>query len=102
MPSLKTVLATNIRTRRKSMGLTQENLAELANTAPTYITLIESEHRTPSFKMIERIADALVVEATDLFSLKGFPSESSPILHDELLKKFDKYIRAAVREAKEG
>jgi transcriptional regulator with XRE-family HTH domain len=57
MVHLKSVLASNIKAQRKSRSLTQENLAEMVGTAPTYIAMIESGHRTPSFKMIERIAE---------------------------------------------
>ena len=101
MVNLKSVLAHNIKTHRKSKGLTQENLAEKVNTASTYIAMIESERRTPSFKMIERIAEVLRVDAPELFSIKSYPPESTLELREELLNKFDRFIRAAVKEIEE-
>jgi transcriptional regulator with XRE-family HTH domain len=98
MIRLKAVLAQNIRNRRKSLGLTQEALAEKVNTASTYIAMIESERRTPSFKMIERIAEILKVEAPELFSLKDYPLESASQIREELMSQFDKFLRAAVKE----
>jgi transcriptional regulator with XRE-family HTH domain len=98
MIRLKAVLAQNIRNRRKSLGLTQEALAEKVNTASTYIAMIESERRTPSFKMIERIAEILKVEAPELFSLKDYPLESASQIREELMNQFDKFLRAAVKE----
>ena len=98
MVYLKSVLAHNIKTRRKSLGLTQEALAGKINTAATYIAMIESERRTPSFKMIERIAEVLKVDAPELFSTKDFPSESTSQLHENLMSQFDKFLRAAAKK----
>ena len=88
----------NIKARRKSLGLTQEKLAEMIDTAPTYIAMIEAERRTPSFNMIERLAKALNIDAPKLFSMKNYPSESVSQIHENLLSQFDKFLRAAVIE----
>ena len=101
MVRLKSVLAHNIKTLRKSLGLTQEALAEEVETVSTYIAMIESEKRTPSFKMIERIAKALKVEAPELFSTKDFPLENTAQLREDLIDQFDKFLRAAIRELEE-
>jgi transcriptional regulator with XRE-family HTH domain len=98
MVHLKSVLASNIRAQRKARGLTQEGLAEKVNTAPTYIAMIESERRTPSFKMIERIAEVLKIEPTELFSGKNYPIESASEIKEELMEKFDLFLRASVKE----
>ena len=98
MVRLKSVLAHNIKTHRKSLGLTQEALAEKVGTVSTYIAMIESERRTPSFKMIERIAKVLKIEAPELFSTKDYPSESTSQLRVDLMTRFDQFLRAAVRE----
>ena len=98
MVHLRSVLASNIKTRRKSLGLTQEKLAEMVNTAPTYIAMIEAERRTPSFNMIERLAEALRIDAPELFSMKNYPSESQSQIHEKLIVQFDKFLRAAVIE----
>jgi transcriptional regulator with XRE-family HTH domain len=98
MIRLKSVLAFNIKARRKALGLTQEKLAEQVNTAPTYIAMIESERRTPSFKMIERLAEVFKIDAPELFSTKEYPSESVFQIHENLMCQFDKFLRAAVKE----
>jgi transcriptional regulator with XRE-family HTH domain len=100
MTHLKSVLAFNIKARRKSLGLTQEKLAEKVDTAPTYIAMIESERRTPSFKMIERIAEMLKVDAPELFSTKNYPSGSTSELREELMNRFDQFLMAAIKEIK--
>jgi transcriptional regulator with XRE-family HTH domain len=101
MIHLKTVLASNIKARRKDMGMTQESLAEKVNTASTYIAMIESGTRTPSFKMIERIAEVLRIEAPELFAMKNYPSESSSQIREDLMNRFDQFLRAAVNEVRE-
>jgi transcriptional regulator with XRE-family HTH domain len=98
MVYLKSVLAANIKARRKSLGLTQEKLAEMINTAPTYIAMIEAERRTPSFNMIERLAKALEIEAPELFSTKNYPTESVSQIHENLLSQFDKFLRSEIIE----
>jgi transcriptional regulator with XRE-family HTH domain len=101
MTHLKSVLAFNVKARRKALGLTQEKLAEEVNTAPTYIAMIESGRRTPSFKMIERIAEVLRVDPPELFSTKDYPPQSTSMIHEELMDKFDLFLRSALKEIRE-
>jgi transcriptional regulator with XRE-family HTH domain len=101
MIHLNSVLAANIKVLRKSQGLTQESLAERVNTATTYIAMIESGRRTPSFKMIERIAEVLQIEAPELFTMKNYPAESSSKIREDLMNRFDQFLRAVDRELKE-
>jgi len=98
MVRLKSVLAKNIKIHRKTLGLTQEALAEKVGTVSTYIAMIESEKRTPSFKMIERIAEVLKIEAPELFSTKDYPPEKASQLREGLIDQFDLFLRAAVKE----
>jgi transcriptional regulator with XRE-family HTH domain len=49
----------NIRGYRKSSGLTQEQLAELCDFDPTYISLLERGKRNPPFLTIVKIAKVL-------------------------------------------
>jgi transcriptional regulator with XRE-family HTH domain len=101
MIDLKSVLASNIRAKRKEMGMTQESLVEKVNTASTYIALIESGSRTPSFKMIKRIAEVLRIEAPELFAMKNYPVDSSSQIREDLMDRFDQFLRAAVKEIRE-
>lgn len=52
----------NIRAYRIQLGLTQEQLAEIANLHRTYIGAIERGDRNVSLKNIVHIAEALRVE----------------------------------------
>lgn len=68
MTNIRTVLAENMKTRRKNLGISQADLAEKINTAPNYISKIEAERQFPSVSMLEKIALALNCDTIDLFS----------------------------------
>ena len=51
------------------MGLSQLKLANLVDTAPNYIAMIEAGKRFPTDIMLEKIAAALQREPCDLFSM---------------------------------
>ena len=52
---------------RKARRLSQKALAERCKAAHTYIRQIESGIRTPSFSFIAKLADALEIDAYQLF-----------------------------------
>lgn len=65
--SLLHVFATNVKAIRLQKNLSQEKLAELAGLHRTYISALERERRNISIDNIQRIAEALDVEASILF-----------------------------------
>lgn len=52
---------------RKQAGLTQEALAEAAGCDRSYVAMIETGRRSPSWRFLLRLADALSMSAVDLF-----------------------------------
>jgi transcriptional regulator with XRE-family HTH domain len=52
-----------IRTLRARKGINQKELAERAEITPSFLSLVESDRRAASLKVIERIAAALEVPA---------------------------------------
>jgi transcriptional regulator with XRE-family HTH domain len=83
---------------RRTLGISQAKLAEKVSTAPTYIAMIELEKKFPSVDMLERIAAALAIEPSELFSASSFPAESVKRLHEAVLTEFDKVINAKLKE----
>lgn len=61
-------LATNLRARRKEVGLSQEVLADLAGLHRTYVGGIERAERNVSIDNIEKIASALDADVVDLLA----------------------------------
>ena len=98
MTNLRHVLAMNMRERRRFLGLTQEKLAEKIGTAPTYIATIEGGKKFPSVEMLERIATALLVDTTELFSAEPIPKDSIKKLHKAILLDIEKVIASKLQE----
>ena len=71
MTNIRTVLAENMKSRRKILRISQAELAEKINTAPNYISKIEAERQFPSVTMLEKIAIALNCYTIDLFSTQA-------------------------------
>lgn len=64
--STRLIFAGNMRRLRQERGLSQENLAELANLHRTYIGSVERGERNITIDNIERIATALGVSIESL------------------------------------
>ena len=65
--STKDIFKYNVKYYRNKIGLTQEKLSELTGISSDYLSEIERGKRTPSFKRIILIADALQIEVYKLF-----------------------------------
>jgi transcriptional regulator with XRE-family HTH domain len=98
MTNLRHVLALNMKKKRSTLGLSQAKLAEKINTAPTYIAMIELEKKFPSVEMLERIASSLLMDTSELFSVKPLPEDSLKKLHKSVLLDFEKVIEKKLRE----
>ena len=59
-------LGRRIRARRKALGMTQEQLGELACLADTYVGCIERAARIPSLDTLLAICDALEISPNEL------------------------------------
>lgn len=60
------LLGKNLRERRKQRGLTQENLAELCDFDPTYISLLERGKRNPAFLTLVKISKNLKCKVSEI------------------------------------
>ncbi len=59
-------LGLRLKTLRKSSGMTQQSLAERVGVSRIYIQALESNRRLPSMKLLQKLAQALGVEAADI------------------------------------
>ncbi len=64
--SIRDVLAKNVRKYRQAAGLSQEELAHRAELDRTYISSIERSVYAATIDVVDRLAKALGVEASDL------------------------------------
>ena len=60
-------LGRKIQKQRKELGYTQEELAERINLSRTHMGHIEQGRKSPSLKVLTRIAKALNVKISELF-----------------------------------
>ena len=65
-PDPRVTFGAAVRARRKKVALTQEQLAELTDLDPTYISGIERGRRNPSLRNICKIARALKTSVAKL------------------------------------
>ena len=61
------VFGTNLKKYRTAMGISQEAFADKCGMHRTYISAIECYRRSISLENIQRIADALEIDAYKLF-----------------------------------
>ena len=73
------------------MGFSQAKLAELVDTAPNYIAMIEVRKRFPSDTMLEKIAAALQREPCELFFVDSLGSLQTQ-LREALLVEFAEFL----------
>jgi transcriptional regulator with XRE-family HTH domain len=106
MTDLRELLAKNIKKFRKNRGFSQEMLAEKARTSTTHIGMIEIGKKFPSPKMIERIAEALGVDTTELFSTEtvyfvSSHNKSSEMLYQDIINDFHYFEKTIIGRIKD-
>ena len=65
---LRLILAVNLRSNRKRLGISQEELADRAHVHRTYVGAVERGEVNLSVDNIHRLAVALDVQAADLLT----------------------------------
>ena len=81
-------IGARVRHHRKQNGLSQEELAEQAETSRVYISNIERGECTPSLEMVLNIANALNVSADDLLA-GNLLSSNADVTEEEMDILFD-------------
>lgn len=66
------VFGSNVKSYRQALGISQEAFAERCGLHRTYISAIECFRRSISLENIQRIADALGIDAYKLFMEEGY------------------------------
>ncbi len=86
MEELKIILGKRIRNYRRSLNMSQEQLAEKASCHHTYIGQVERGEKNVTIEVVEKIAQALNVEISQLFEKIFSDKEtiSYPLLSYEL------------------
>lgn len=81
-------VGSRIRNERKKQGLTQEKLAELADTSKSHVSNVENGKKDVSLGIFMAIRDSLHVSADYLLNVKSSDIEGKP-WQEEVLELFD-------------
>lgn len=68
---IRALVGRNVRRARILKGLTQEELAERAETSQFYVSSLEAGHRNPTVEMVVTLAVALGMDYLDLLRPDG-------------------------------
>ena len=98
MAGLRDILANNLKENRKKCGYSQAKLAEVANITTQYIAMIEVSRKFPTPEMLERLANALEIEAYELFIVKPSPEDAMERLHNTLADNIEKIVENAIEK----
>ena len=96
MTSLRTLLAHNIKGKRRILGISQAKLAEKVKTSTHYISQIEQKNKFPSPEMLERIATALEIDSPQLFSMESFSMEAIKRFQEGVLEDLGNAVTLSV------
>jgi transcriptional regulator with XRE-family HTH domain len=85
----KKLIGQRIKELRKNRGLSQEKLAEKAETSPNYLSRMERGTENPTLDMLIKLSNALEVEMWEMFDFGHVKS------HKELKESIRSIIKSA-------
>ena len=88
-------LGLTIKHLRKTMGYTQEKLAELANIDDKHLSKIENGIHEPSFKTLQSLSKVLNF---DLLNMDDTPQENNTLIQNHIYQKAMKILNSAKSE----
>ena len=92
MGSLRNIIGERIRYIRKSKGLSQEELANLASVHPTYIGQLERGEKNATIDSLQRITKALEVSLSDMFKHLDYMEKADESIEDSISVLFNSII----------
>jgi transcriptional regulator with XRE-family HTH domain len=87
-----------LRATRISRGMTQAELAEKAQVTAAYVWRLESAGAAPGVDLVERLAKALAITASELIETDEIP-DTVVLLQEQAKKLFDGILKVADRDA---
>ena len=85
--TLKSGIGAKVKLYRKSKGLTQEKLAELADSTPQTLSGIENGKNFPSFTLLSKIIEVLDIAPYQLFMFDNSKIDTKSKEFDIVLKE---------------
>ena len=97
--NIKEILAANLKENRRKKGLTQEKLAEKADISLRYLAMLENGDSFPSGEMLEKLAEALDIEALEFFYPSSTPEGALWHLEQTMIASMVTAVGTAVKES---
>jgi len=95
--TIKNQLSQNIRLYRETIGLSQEQLAEIAEISPPFLGAIERGEKWPSPETLAGIAIGLKVNPYDLFKPEHIVSSDANRLTEKMLQDIQITVNQTIR-----
>jgi transcriptional regulator with XRE-family HTH domain len=89
MSKIRNLLAKNLKENRTRLGLTQAELAEIADISTNFLAMIELKQKFPSPEILDRLAAALEIEPSLLFTSPESPEDALLQLQQQILGNID-------------
>jgi transcriptional regulator with XRE-family HTH domain len=98
MAKIREILAVNIKEYRRKIGITQSELAERSSISTNFMGMIEQERKFPAPEILDRIAAALEIEPSELFTYTPTPQNELEKLRKEIIGEVVKTIKQSFAE----
>ena len=98
-PSIREILANNIKENRRKCGFSQEKLAEKAGISTPFLAMIEVSRKFPTPTVLDQLAGALNIKTYQLFAMPPSPDDIMERLYQKVTEDIDKVVAAAVEKA---
>jgi transcriptional regulator with XRE-family HTH domain len=98
-PSIREILANNIKENRRKCGFSQEKLAEKAGISTPFLAMIEVSRKFPTPNVLDQLAGALNIKTYQLFAMPPSPEDIMERLYQKVTKDIDQVVADAVEKA---
>ena len=95
---IRQTLALNLKKNRQKCGLTQEKLAEKAGISAHYLAMVEVEKKFPSPEMLDKLAQALNINAVQLFDISATPEGALLHLEKSIISNIEYIISNSIKQ----
>jgi len=95
---IRDVLAFNLKENRRKCGLTQEKLAEKAGISAHYLAMVEVSRKFPTPEMLDRLAEALNIEAYQLFDVSATPQGALLHLEKSIISNIEQIVSLTIKK----
>jgi len=98
MINIRDVFAANLKQFRQARGWSQAHLAEKVEASTNYIGNLENTVKFPSSEMINKLANALGIDPTDLFLKEINPISTSKKYQKAALEDIQIFLNHAIKD----